>query len=51
MPPLGINPQDYFTLALARIPTATNRTVAELTPEALAPILRAGPQPARVQAA
>jgi len=37
---LGLNPQDYFTMALTRLPSATTKSVAQLTPEALAPVLR-----------
>jgi len=38
---LGLNPQDYFTTALTRLPLATTRDVAKLTPQALAPLLLA----------
>jgi len=34
------NPQDYFTTALTRLPSATTSTAGQLTPEALAPLLR-----------
>jgi transposase len=37
---LGLNPEAYLTLALSRIPTATNHTAHTLTPAALAPLLR-----------
>lgn len=37
---LKLNPQDYFTAALTRLPAATTADVPSLTPEALAPILR-----------
>lgn len=37
---LGLNPQDYFTAALTRLPSANTSDVAKLTPEALAPLLR-----------
>ena len=37
---LGLNPQDYFTAALTRLPSATTNDVGRLTPEALAPLLR-----------
>ena len=47
---LGLNPQDYFTLALSRIPCATNHTVGQLTPQALAPLLQARPQVAAAAA-
>jgi len=36
---LGLNPQTYLTEVLKRLPTATNRTVHTLTPDALAPLL------------
>jgi transposase len=36
---LGLNPQTYLTQVLQRLPTTTTRTVATLTPEALAPIV------------
>lgn len=36
---LGLNPQDYFTAALTRLPAATTGDVPSLTPEALAPLL------------
>lgn len=41
---LGLNPQDYFTAALTRLPAATTSDVPNLNPEALAPFLRA-PEP------
>lgn len=37
---LKLNPQDYFTAALTRLPAATTADVPSLTPEALAPTLR-----------
>jgi hypothetical protein len=40
---LGLNPQDYFTTALTRLPSASTSTVGQLTPEALAPLLRGSP--------
>ena len=48
---LGINPQDYFTLALSRIPAATNHNVGQLTPEALSPMLRTQQDALATQAA
>jgi len=41
---LGLNPQDYFTAALTRLPSANTSDVAKLTPEALAPMLRGSEQ-------
>jgi transposase len=48
---LGLNPQDYFSLALSRIPSATNHTAHLLTPQTLAPLLRASSRPHAAQAA
>lgn len=48
---LEINAQDYLTLALNRIPTATNHNVGQLTPQALAPQLRASLPDSAVRAA
>ena len=48
---LGLNPQDYFTAALTRLPSATTGNVARLTPEALAPVLRSSSTDALVRAA
>jgi len=36
---LEINPEEYMTLALTRLPAATNHNVHTLTPAALAPEL------------
>lgn len=38
---LGLNPQDYFTTALTRLPSASTSDVVNLTPQALAPLLLA----------
>lgn len=40
---LELNPQDYLTTALTRLPSATTSNVGQLTPEALAPLLRGSP--------
>jgi transposase len=37
---LGLNPQEYFTLALTRLPSATTGNVSSLTPEALSSLLQ-----------
>jgi transposase len=36
---LRLNPEEYLTMALTRLPAATNHDVHTLTPKALAPIL------------
>ena len=48
---LGLNPQDYFTAALTRLPSANTSDIAKLTPEALAPMLSGSEQEQTAHAA